>query len=620
MDCMTRIGEWHYIPRWHIAVLASLMAAQIVCGIWTSDASSDTNRDLFFAEQIAAGAHFPLSGPVINGMLHLGPLWYYILGFMVWLIPNAAAVTGAMTAMSSLQFPLAYYVGRRFASAREGLLFALALALPGLMNMSFASLTHPIVVASAFLFSVVAAANYREIPDARRAACFGVACTLMAMAHPTLMSIAAFLLVWAAMRTRGIRDLIVHGCIVALLVMISLAPMVYEQWQHGFVDAATTTKYAQSDWSFPSLIKATQLVFAIVVNGPKYVTRFWLELKPAYAHMLFAIYFTIFLAGVVGLILRLKNEPDRRGLIVLLISLLIGQAVFLCAIRALMPPWMVNSEFVLIAALLAIGLEWYCARGRILRTGVAVALCITTLWTFDVYRVLASGPLDHTEINPSPGKYGMMDIRDYEKTSGHYRLARIPFRQLFAIGAPLCEPTTLYGHYAYLVDFTYAVSAIAKCGTTSTVQFGGALQPQRKALIGLHKSVWDAIGFKPLDSIGVMGITTPLAAWHSPDPLNPLLPPAMNYPHGIDAITQTFLVRGAAPSEEAVLVSHRASRFRSFEVVEARANGEQLAPVYVDGTAVVFAAPAHLRGSLHWEIKIKAAPEYVDVVTFASSP
>jgi hypothetical protein len=251
---MKHTSDVFAIPRWHIAIVALLMAAQIACGIWTSDASSDTNRDIFFAEQIASGSYFPLSGPEINRMLHLGPLWYYILGLVVWLIPNAAAVTGAMTAMSSLQFPLAYAVGRRFGSAREGLLFALALALPGFMNMAFASLTHPIVIASALLFGVIATANYRENPDTRRAICLGVACVLMAMAHPTLVAIAGFLIVWAALRTRERRDWILHGGIVLGAVLISLAPMLYEQWRNGFADIGPTAKYTQTDWSFPSLI------------------------------------------------------------------------------------------------------------------------------------------------------------------------------------------------------------------------------------------------------------------------------------------------------------------------------------------------------------------------------
>jgi hypothetical protein len=362
------------------------------------------------------------------------------------------------------------------------------------------------------------------------------------------------------------------------------------------------------------------MLFAMIINGPKYVTRFWLDLTPAHTHVLLAIYLFIFLAAGIGVGLRLRSERNKRKVIGSVFALLIAQAVFLCAIRAIMPPWMVNSEFVLIAALLAFGLEWFCKHGRVLRAAVSIALCVTTLWTFDVYRVLASGPLDHTEIEPSPGKHGMMDIREYEKTRTHYRLARIPFRQLFAIGAPLCEPVTLFGHYAYLVDFTYAVSATAKCGTTADVQFGGELQSQRKVLIGLHESVWTAIDFKPSQSIGVMGITTPIAVWHSTTPLNPVVPLLANFPRVLDGTAQIFAVSGDAPSDQAVLVSHRAASYRPFDVIRARMNGTAITPSYRDGTVVVFLAPKPGRDSapVHWDIDIAATPEYVDVVTFAS--
>lgn len=319
--------------------------------------------------------------------------------------------------------------------------------------------------------------------------------------------------------------------------------------------------------------------------------------------------------------MRLAHERGKRVMIGAVFALAIVQAVFLCAIRALMPPWMIHSEFVLIAMLFAFGLEWICARGRVLRTGVAVALCITTLWTFDVYRVLAAAPLDHTEISPSPGKHGLMDIREYEKARTYYRLARIPFRQLFALGAPLCKPVTLFGHYAYLVDYTYAVSATAKCGTTANVQFGGELLPQRTALLGLHESAWEAIHFKPSESIGVMGVTQPIAVWRSPSPLAPVVPLLTNYPRTLTVGIRTFTVSGDAPANQAVLVSHRATRYQSFEVVAARMNGAAIAPAYSDGTAVVFTTPDDARGSspVHWDIDIKATPDYVDVVTFASS-
>ena len=77
------------------------------------------------------------------------------------------------------------------------------------------------------------------------------------------------------------------------------------------------------------MIKAAQLLFAVVVNGPKYVTRFWLELEPISSHVLFAIYLLLFLAAIVGIVLRLWNERDPRLLIGSVFALLVTQAVFL---------------------------------------------------------------------------------------------------------------------------------------------------------------------------------------------------------------------------------------------------------------------------------------------------
>ena len=96
----------------------------------------------------------------------------------------------------------------------------------------------------------------------------------------------------------------------------------------------------------------------------------------------------------------------------------------------------------------------------------------------------------------------------------------------------------------------------------------------------------------------------------------------MNFPRVLGGTMQTFTVSGDAPADQAVLVSHRAARYKSFDVVGARMNGEAIAPSYSDGTVVAFVAPER-RGdgtSVHWDIDIKATPEYVDVVTFRSAP
>jgi hypothetical protein len=610
------------VRAWHVAILLVLASAQIACGIWTAVASSDTNRDIFFAQQIASGHSFPLTGPAINSMLHLGPLWYYLMALPLLVVSNAAAVTAFMAAISALQFPLAYALGRRFGSAREGILFALALALPGWMTITLASMTHTIAVVPSLLLGVFAVLAYRERPDAKRAALIGLASAFMMTAHPTLVLIAGALIVWASMRTPSWALRFAHGALVLGLVVLAIVPVLYAQWHDGFTDVATAQKYTEAEWSVPSLIKAAKLLYAILYFGPQYDARFLLELPHRIAHPLMLIYELVLIAACAGLAMRLVADPGKRRLIAWLSALLIAQSVFICAIRDGMPPWMIYAEWPLIAALVALGLEALCARGRAMRAIVAAGLLVTTLWTLDVYARLAKAPLDHLEIAQSPGKRGAMDVREYEKAQYAFRLARIPFRQLFAIGKPLCTPVALYGHYAYFVDYTFAVSAWAECGNADNVQYGGMPEPGRRPLLGLHKSAWTRIGMQPAERIGALGIANVSAIWHSPVPLKPLLPRLTTFPRLLKIDPKRKTIAGDAPPDQAVLVSQRAHRYGPFAVKGARVDGAPVEPAYSDVTAVVFVVPPALRAnaSVHWEIDVDATSDYIDVLTFGSAP
>jgi hypothetical protein len=606
------------IRAWHVGVVLALMAAQIACGALSSIASSDTNRDLFFAEQIATGSGFPLTGPEINGMLHHGPLWYYLLAIPLLVIPNAAAVTGFIGLLSSLQFPFAYLIGRRVATAREGLLFAVALALPGWTTTLLASTTTPIVVPTALLAGALAAVRYREHPDLAHAALLGLACVAMLIAHPTLVILAGALVLRSAARTPTRIEWLTHALVIGALLALSLSPMLYEQWRSGFGDADTALAYTHSEWSTPSLAKALTLIHAVLVYGPKYVTRFVLELPARPARLAVLVYDLVLLAAAVGLVLRLVREPSKRALIGVLIGLLVVQSMFVCAIRIGMPPWMVAAQWPLVAALVALGLGAICAIGPSARFLVGAALLTTTLVTLDVYVRFAEGPLEHADIKPTPPRSGFMNVRDYEKSMLHYRLPRIAFRDLFAIGDPLCEPVALYGHYAYLVDYTFAVSALARCGNTRDVQFGGMPTPGRRAIVGLHEDAWRALGMRPERWIGALGLSEPAAIWHSPVAFDAVIPRPTNLPRQLDRNVRRTTISGDAPADVAVLVSHRAHRYAPFEVVGARANGTPAAPVWVDETAAIFRAPASETGTVHWDIDVRAAPDYVDVLTFAS--
>ena len=126
----------------------------------------------------------------------------------------------------------------------------------------------------------------------------------------------------------------------------------------------------------------------------------------------------------------------------------------------------------------------------------------------------------------------------------------------------------------------------------------------------------------PTRWIGTLGISKPAAVWYSPNPLTPVVPRFTNFPRVVRVDTRRFTVSGDAPPDQAVLVSSRAHRYAPFEVIGARADGQDIKPGYRDVTTVVFRVPQALRerNAVHWDIDMEATAGYVDVLTFASEP
>lgn len=609
------------VPVWHLGLLAALMTAQVVCAALSSTASTDTNRDIYFAMQIASAREFPLLGPQINGMLHLGPVWFYVLAIAAWLVPNAVAVTAFMAAIGSLQFPLAYQLGRRFSSPREGLLFALALALPGFMAVSLVSLTHTIAVIPCLLLGVFTALAYRARPDWKRALSIGVISALALNAHPTTLLLVVVLILWCAAKAGRPGRWLSHGLVVAAPVALSFAPMLCAQWQDGFADAATTTRYTHETLGLPSLSKGMFLIYAVLDYGPKYMARFWLDMPPVSARLLLAIYGVVLALAIVGSAWHAVRSAQRRRLIAVLFGLLVLQSMFVCAIRSDMPPWMIYAQWPLIAALLAIGLDRICGMGRWGKAVVAVGLAATAGWSLSIWMHIAAGGLDFVEMKPASGKAPLMaDIREYSKDRSFFRMPRIPFRQVFAIGEPLCKPTTLFGHYAYFVDISYGIGALQACGNRDGVQLGGTSGPEREVWVGLRDRAWLQLGMEPARWIGVLGISAPVAVWRSLVPLYPETPRLSTFPHRIIATTRRFVIEGDAPVGQAVLVTHRAHRYLSFSIIGAAANGIEIKPAYEDLMTAAYRLPVGFPADrVHWRIEIEGAPEYVDALTLAPS-
>lgn len=590
----------------------------MMAGVFAAVASSDTSRDVFMAQQIASGQWFPLAGPAINSMFHLGPLWFYLLSLQLLAVPSAAAVTGAMGAISALQFPLAYRIGCRLSSRDDGLLFALSLALPGWVVTSFGSLTHPVMVIPSLLLGLLAVLAYRDRPNARNAIGVGLALCLMCAAHPTLVLLGALMVGGCMLGAPGLGQALRHAAAMVLIVLLSLTPMLYQQWQLEITDPARLSAYTRSDWSVPSPIAGIRLIYATIMYGPHYLARYWLGLTPQITGVLFGMYLLLLGLAAMGIVQRARTQPRDLRLIIWVFGVLLLHSMFVAAVRDTMPAWMVHAHWLFIAALVALGLGglWQYQWLRLV-IGLLFATCLT--WTMCCYAWL-NGTIEFPNVSAAGREHPYVDIRNYvDRQGASFRLPRTPFREVFDLGVFDCRPVTLYGHLAQQVDFTYAVGALQRCGSASHIEFGGVPQPDRPAWLGLQHEAWEQAGLQPQRWLGGLGISAPLKVWHSRNSLRPVRPELNSLPRIVTASASEFSVAGQADRSHAVLVAHRAYRYLHFSVVRAEADGRSVEPVYSDVESALFLLPPSESGApVQWQITLNASADHVDVLTFGA--
>jgi hypothetical protein len=140
-----------------------------------------------------------------------------------------------------------------------------------------------------------------------------------------------------------------------MIAALGLMPMAYDQWVHEFPDVKSTLDYTSSHWSTPSPTEALRLIHAVIVFGPQYVNRFVLELTSAASGMLLSVYAVLLMVSAAGLFIASFGDPPVRRLILIMVGTLFLHSMFLASIRATMPPWMILTNWGLIAALITLG-------------------------------------------------------------------------------------------------------------------------------------------------------------------------------------------------------------------------------------------------------------------------
>ena len=135
------------LSRWPSAVIVFAMVTYLCCAPFAIS-HLDFARDIGVALGIASGERWPLYGPLLNGNLHLGPAWYYLLAVPLWLTHSWIVVVLMIALIAALKFPLAYALGSRLVDPWFGVLWALMLGLPGWNSLDVLLMEHTSFVAT----------------------------------------------------------------------------------------------------------------------------------------------------------------------------------------------------------------------------------------------------------------------------------------------------------------------------------------------------------------------------------------------------------------------------------------------------------------------------------------
>ena len=150
----------------------------------------DFARDIGIALEIANGERWPLYGPLLNGNLHLGPAWYYLLAVPLWLTHSWIVVVLMVAFIASLKFPLAYALGSRLVDPWFGVLWALMLGLPGWNSLDVLLMEHTSFVATCVLGFLWMLVRYSETGSPRYLYGLALLYALSLHAHPSTYALA----------------------------------------------------------------------------------------------------------------------------------------------------------------------------------------------------------------------------------------------------------------------------------------------------------------------------------------------------------------------------------------------------------------------------------------------
>jgi uncharacterized membrane protein YbaN (DUF454 family) len=498
-----------------IIVIIALMLSHALPYAWAT-VTLDTARDLAAAYRIAEG-DLVLRGPILNGLFHVGPIWFYVLSPVLVLTKSQALTLLWVGLLAATKIPLAYVLGKSIRDSTLGLCFAVLIASPGWPSMGSVFPTHTVMVESAVLLQALLMYRLAGAASHRHWALLGLASGLALHAHPSatfvLLLIPAVL--WMRRRRLEWRDLAAMSAGGALF-FVPLMPMLLAEYREAWPALAPTAAFAQrGDHPF-GVGPALQILQGTFVEGPRVAMH--LTGSTSLVDLLLV---AMAIAGVIGLAGNLLREARAdRGILVCTSLAIPILALLLSGIRGYTP-------FYMTLVLLPFG--WMAvALGMSRLPGLRIwLLSCATLVVAGSAILIASAESGEAHINVAR----LSNVRN--AVPKPVNAALLPAWQLDALSRTLCDggdDVVLHGYLALLYDASLGLGPELRCHRPNAAAFAGS---------GARgSSHW--LGLPPVLALK-LGIQTG-GAWndtpkHDVQPLSPSSPlqPAdrKRYPHHV---------------------------------------------------------------------------------------
>ncbi|MDZ4729849.1 MAG: hypothetical protein SH820_07910 [Xanthomonadales bacterium] len=601
-------AETQSYPWPHKALLALLIILGSLIML-SSAAVFDTARDVYYAWQIASGSGYPMEGPVFSGILHCGPLWFYILSLPLFFTSSWAVLSMWVGLLTGLKYLLAYACGVRLGNRQLGLLWACLLALPNWTAVLYLIFSHTNLVETAMLFGFYCLIRW-QAGETRWFIGLCLAVSLAFHAHPTTLAFGIALtplVIWQLIQKKLAWSVLLTAIVVAVLPWI---PYLISQHSQAWPDFRTSTEYAASLDYMQNFLGVLSIARGTFIDSPFLMLKGFLGLEGLALGLASAVLYGVFVVGIGLAFHNAWRQHDWRLPVALLIQIATS-LVLIAMIRPITLYYMVLLLYPAWCGLAALGWSQFGEPWKTRISYSASAMALLTLGGFAVanYSESKTGHalLPATSL-VNVRRFAPMDFTDGVVFPAWARTDLAKF--ICAHG----QEVNFHGMASLILEQSFALEARMRCPNQKIYVGGTGPGPH---YLGVNQVDATFLGLVGTPRVGPLHFIKPQRVFGPAEPL--AVPIGDEYPPRQPMWGEHHLLQHQfETTAEEMLVINNLYQFWMPREITVLQNGQPAVPILQTTLQEYYACENCQPGeNANWSVTISAPhPEFVEVVVF----